>query len=74
MGTRFVLVSLAPLIIRLLYLQNIFFLISCLCMQRVGNNKIFLSSHDAEKTFVTSAKAKGSMVRTKRTLTTEHLA
>ena len=73
MGTRFVLVSLAPLIIRLLYLQN-FFLISCLCMQRVGNNKIFLSSHDVEKTFVTSAKAKGSMVRTKRTLTTEHLA
>ena len=73
MGTRFVLVSLAPLIIRLLYLQNVF-LISCLCMQRVGNNKIFLSSHDAEKTFVTSAKAKGSMVRTKRTLTTEHLA
>ena len=73
MGTRFVLVSLALLIIRLLYPQN-FFLISCLCMQRVGNNKIFLSSHDVEKTFVTSAKAKGSMVRTKRTLTTEHLA
>ena len=49
-----------------------FFLISCLCMQRVGNNKIFLYSHDTEKAFVTSAK--GSMVCTKRTLVTEHLA
>ena len=40
MGTKFVLASLAPLIIQLLYLQKLF-VISCLCMQRVGNNKVF---------------------------------
>ena len=55
MGTKFGLASLAPLLIQLLYLQK-FFVIRCLCMQRVENNKNFKSSDGTAKAFVTSAK------------------
>ena len=53
-GDKFVLTSLAPLIIQLLYLQK-FFVTSCLCMQKVG--KYF--PHDTRKAFATSAKGSG---------------
>ena len=56
MGTRFVLVSLALLIIQFINLDK-FFVISCL---RNKKKKNLLPSHDTEKkAFVTSAKGSG---------------
>ena len=51
MGTKFVLASLLPLTVQLLYLQT-FFVISCLF-------QIVLSSNDTEKVFFTSEKGFG---------------
>ena len=53
MGTKFVLASLEALIIQLLYLQKSFVILA------KGGKQNFLSSHDTEKTFVTSAKGSG---------------
>ena len=69
MGTKFVLASLAPLVIQLLYLQKLF-VISCLFMQRVENNKMFYLALITRKHLLLLRR---DQVCTKRTLATEYL-
>ena len=69
METKFVLASLQPLIIQLLYPHK-FFVISCLCIQRVGNNKIFYFPMTPRKHLLLLRR---DLICTKKTLATEYL-
>ena len=66
MGTKFVLASLATLIIQLLYLQKLF-VISWLCIQRVGNTKICYLAMISRKYLLL---LQGDLIYMKRTLAT----
>ena len=67
---EFLLASLVPLLTQLLYLQK-YLVISSLCMQKVGNDKIFYLPMIPRKHLFLFRRG---LVFTKRTLATEHLA